>query len=141
MGRSAAAMAVGFAAALAGCASFQENGTCAPGETRQDVAEMVFGRNVGDQLGVSEADFARFLDEEVTPRFPDGLTVLDTQGRWRSRGRLVREPGKLVMLVLSRPDDRRKLADIAHVYEARFHQEAVLTLAHSSCVAFWPANH
>ena len=35
---------------------------------------------------------------EITPRFPDGLTVVDSVGQWRdpARGRLVRERGKLV---------------------------------------------
>ena len=42
-------------------------------------AELVFGRSSDDAAhpSVSEADFTRFLDKEVTPRFPDGLTVID----------------------------------------------------------------
>jgi hypothetical protein len=138
--RAAVLLAIGSAAALAGCAALSGPGACAPGETGRQVAEMVFGRNIGDRLGVSEDDFARFLDEEVTPRFPDGLTVLDSQGRWLSQGRLVREPGKLVILVLpGRPGDRSRLAEIARAYEARFRQQAVLTMTRPACTGFWPA--
>jgi hypothetical protein len=97
----------------------------------------MFGRNIGDRLGVSDADFARFLDEELTPRFPDGLTVLDAAGQWRGASGLVREPSKLVMIVLpGHADDRARLRAAADAYKARFHQEAVLVLTQPACAAF-----
>jgi len=34
---------------------------------------------------IREIRWRAFLDREVTPRFPDGLTVLDAYGQWRSR--------------------------------------------------------
>ena len=34
---------------------------------------------------VSEEEWRAFLETEVTPRFPDGLTVLTAYGQWRSR--------------------------------------------------------
>ena len=79
-------------------------------------AELLFGRNIGDRLGVSDAAFADFLAREITPRFPDGLTVVDARGQWRDaeRSRIVREPSKLVLLTF--PDDaarREKLTAIA----------------------------
>ena len=45
--------------------------------------ELLFGRNIGGKLGVSEAQRRAFLAREVSPRFPDGLTVFDTAGQWR----------------------------------------------------------
>src|SRR3981081_3960666 len=68
----------------------------------QQVAELMFGRKIGDRIGVSETQWARFVDREITPRFPDGLTVFDTKGQWRDtqRNRIVREPSKLVQIVL-----------------------------------------
>ena len=57
----------------------------------QQVAELMFGRKIGDRIGVSEAQWARFLDREITPRFPDGLTVIDTRGQWRDT---VRKPAR-----------------------------------------------
>lgn len=32
--------------------------------------------------GVTEAAWLRFLDTEVTPRFPDGLSIIDVYGQW-----------------------------------------------------------
>jgi hypothetical protein len=65
--------------------------------------ELMFGRNIGGRLGVTEARWARFLAREVTPRFPDGLTVFDANGQWRDakRGRAVREPSKIVRVLTS----------------------------------------
>lgn len=138
MNRQVAALAVA-ALALSGCVSIDARGiktalACPAGETSQDVAEMAFGRSIGQQVGVSEAEFDRFLDEVVTPRFPDGLTVQDSQGRWLYQGVDYREPGKVVTLILRSPGDRAKLAEIAAAYEARFRQDAVLIMTRPTCV-------
>jgi len=124
---------------LTGCLSVTANRgePCPAGEDRRQIAELILGRNIGQSLGVSEADFTRFLDEEVSPRFPDGLTVSDGQGRWRYKGEVFKEPGKRLTLILAGPDDRRKIGEIAAAYETRFHQDAVLSMIHSACVSFW----
>ncbi|MEN3376932.1 MAG: hypothetical protein V7604_2287, partial [Hyphomicrobiales bacterium] len=82
----------------------------------QQVAELLLGRKIGDRLGVSETQFLNFLDREITPRFPDGLTVYDARGQYRDseRNRIVREPSKVVMIVLpGRPEDMARLNEIA----------------------------
>ncbi|MEU6868477.1 DUF3574 domain-containing protein [Streptomyces sp. NPDC046876] len=44
------------------------------------------------RAAVTEQEFVRFLDREITPAFPEGLTVLDGLGRWRAGdGAMVRE--------------------------------------------------
>jgi hypothetical protein len=103
------------------------------------VAELVFGRNIGDSLGVSEADWNRFLAEEVTPRFPDGLTVMSANGQWRDteRGTIVQEPSKVLVLVLGNEvQDRTRVAEIANAYKQRFRQQGVLTMLRPACVSF-----
>jgi hypothetical protein len=103
-------------------------------------AELVFGRNSDDPAfsSVTEADFTRFLDKEVTPRFPDGLTVIDAQGRWSApAGKAVQEQSKMVMIVLpGHADDRLKLDQVRAAYKARFHQQSVLLMTHGDCVSF-----
>lgn len=84
-------------------------------------AEMLFGRKIGDRVGVSEADFAAFAAREITPRFPDGLTIIDARGQYRDAGRerLIREPSKLVLITFRQRSaearrarrDRRSLQD------------------------------
>lgn len=110
---------------------------CADGAL-QYRAQILFGRNIGEQLGVSDADFTRFLDQEVSPRFPDGLTVVDAEGRWREGSDSVREPSKLVIIVLpGHSDDRAKIGQIARAYATQFQQQAVLTMAEPVCASLW----
>ena len=61
--------------------------------------DLYFGRNISSGGIVSEKQFRQFLAEVVTPRFPDGLSVLDVAGQFRgSNGVIVREPSKLLVL-------------------------------------------
>lgn len=131
-------MLLSMIGALSGCAALGAPG-CGPEGQPQTVAELVFGRNIGDSLGVSEEDWNRFLEEEVTPRFPDGLTVMSASGQWRDteRGVIVQEPSKLLVLVLGdEGQDRKRVAEIATAYKQRFQQQSVLTMMRQACVSF-----
>lgn len=123
---------------LAGCASLPPQ-TCSPGQEAMLTAELLFGRKIGERLGVSETAFRRFVDEEVTQRFPDGLTVLDASGQYRdtASGALIREPSKLLLIVLKdEQEGRARLAAIAQAYKTRFHQQSVGTILRPACVSF-----
>ena len=103
------------------------------------IAELMFGRNIGGHVGVSDSAWMRFLAREVTPRFPDGLTVSDAVGQWRdpSRARIVREPSKRMEIVLpGKDDDQNRLAAIVNAYKSRFRQQSVLVIVRSGCVSF-----
>ncbi|PZA13898.1 DUF3574 domain-containing protein [Rhodopseudomonas palustris] len=131
-------IACAAAAVLAGCAAVPAT-MCLPPSQPMLSAELAFGRNIGDRLGVSDAEFARFTAEEITPRFPDGLTVVDGAGQWRdnARGAIVREKAKLVTLVFAEdPAKRAALSDIAEAYKRRFKQQAVMVSVRPSCVSF-----
>jgi Protein of unknown function (DUF3574) len=111
---------------------------CSLGKPQQ-VAELMFGRKIGDRIGVSEAQWSRFVDREITPRFPDGLTVFDTKGQWRDRerNRIVREPSKLVSIVLpGKGEDEARLNEIAAAYKSRFQQQSVAIVVRGACVSF-----
>ncbi|MFZ5738931.1 MAG: DUF3574 domain-containing protein [Pseudomonadota bacterium] len=126
------------AATLAGCAALPAP-ACLPPSQPMLSAELAFGRNIGDRLGVSDAEFKRFTAEEITPRFPDGLTVVDGVGQWRDseRGHVVREKAKLVTLVFAEdPVRRAALSAIAEAYKQRFKQQAVMVSVRPSCVSF-----
>jgi hypothetical protein len=98
---------------------------------------LYFGRRIGDTGLVSEAMFKRFLAEVVTPRFPDGLTVLDAAGQFRSGNRIVREPTKLlVLLVPDRSAVAHKVASVIDRYKRRFRQQSVLRTEQEVCLAF-----
>jgi hypothetical protein len=77
---------------------------------------------------ISEADWQAFVDAELTPRFPDGLTQWAAQGQWKgSDGKAAKEPSRVVVL-LHAPGAAAdaKLAALIEAYKARFHQESVL---------------
>jgi hypothetical protein len=50
--------------------------------------ELYFGLGAVDaaDAAVAEQRWREFLDREVTPRFPDGLSVYDVYGQWRTQG-------------------------------------------------------
>ena len=56
---------------------------CTGAQRPKQVAELLFGRDIGRHDGVSESAFAHFVARELTPRFPDGLTITDATGQWR----------------------------------------------------------
>src|SRR5258707_13423450 len=59
---------------------------CLGGQRPTQVAELMFGRNIGRRLGVNEAEWSRFVDNEIVSRFPKGLTVVNAAGEWREGG-------------------------------------------------------
>ena len=126
------------AAILSGCAALPSAAVCPAGQSEGREVQLFFGRNIGDRVGVSEADFQSFVDQELTPRFPDGLTVLDAAGQWRgASGVIGREPSKLVILVLpGRAGDEDKLDAVRQAYRVRFAQEAVLQTVQPACLRF-----
>jgi hypothetical protein len=128
---------------LASCAPPQtarvETEACAAPAEERVIASMYFGRNIGGTLGVDEAEWAAFVDTEVTPRFPDGLTITEADGQWRDSetGAIVREPSKVLTLFLGdEAADREKLSEIAEAYKAQFDQQAVALVVERSCVSF-----
>ena len=113
--------------------------TCIEGTNDRLVVELLFGRNIGGRLGVSEKDFRGFLDREVTTRFPDGFTLLDTSGQFRGPGAsvIVREPGKYLMIALADESrDLPRVRELIEAYQSRFRQESVGLIARRACVGF-----
>ncbi|MBQ9336764.1 MAG: DUF3574 domain-containing protein [Lentisphaeria bacterium] len=78
---------------------------------------------------VSEADWLRFCDKTVSAAFPDGYTVIDAAGYWRSApGTTAKERAKIILIVA--PENaREKVLSVARQYRERFAQESVLVSA------------
>ena len=111
---------------------------CPPGTELFAEYRLFFGRSQGDVEVVSEQAWRAFLAEEVTPRFPDGLTVLDAAGQWRDgSGTIVQERTKL-LLVLAPPgsDAMQRTDEIADAYKRAFGQSSVLRVVTEACVSF-----
>ncbi|MBI3709704.1 MAG: DUF3574 domain-containing protein [Proteobacteria bacterium] len=115
-------------------------GGCAPTVPCRNYTQLFFGLAIGDGQGeVSEPLFQAFLAEVVTPRFPDGFTVIDAIGQYRQQSTqtIIREKSRIILLV--HPDDGTTDAAIAAIvadYKQRFHQEAVLRLDGCAAATF-----
>lgn len=94
--------------------------------------ELYFGRSVPGGGEVSDDDWKKFLDEVVTPRFPDGFTVLKASGHYREQsGRIITEPSEVIVFLYPlsrRTSSRRKIEEIRRAYKTQFKQESVLRL-------------
>src|SRR5262249_32391929 len=122
---------------LAGCQTLQPPPACPAGQDYVRTAQIFFGRRTGDEPRVTEADFRKFVDEELTPRFRDGLTVVDS-------GALRSDPDKLVggaagVVVAGLPKGGASPGRIEAARSAsrsRFHRDSQLRYPPPSCVAF-----
>jgi len=105
----------------------------------QQVAELIFGRSIGGRIEVDEAQWVLFVDNEITPRFPDGLTVFDAAGQWRDKtsNKITRESSKIVLIVLpGNAEDLARLNAVVEAYKRSFGQQSVGVILRPACVAF-----
>jgi hypothetical protein len=111
---------------------------CRVGTAAYARLELLFG--LGKQGGgeVSEEEWRAFLETEVTPRFPDGLTVLAAYGQWRNRsGEVSKEPSRVLVIWHRRDaDSETAIEAIRQAYKAQFGQESVMRVDGVSCVSF-----
>ena len=119
--------------ALAACTSPPT--TCpAPLKPALEV-HLYFGRETAAGGEVSEAEWAQFLATEVTPRFSDGLTVVDVAGQYREpSGRIARERSKLLVIVLfDAPAHIPRVQALVDAYTRRWGQHSVFRTEHAAC--------
>jgi hypothetical protein len=92
--------------------------------------ELFFGTAKPDGTAISEAEWQAFVDAEMTPRFPDGLTVLSGSGQWQGDDdEIVQERSKIVILLYPREaitESNAEIEEIRTAYEREFQQESVL---------------
>ena len=113
-----AGLLAGLLFAAAGCCSHREPPWVA--------TRLYLGTNLPGGT-VPAADLARFLDEIVSPAFPDGFTRYDATGQWRGKAGSEREATVVIEVVHHAGDPlAAKVLEVASAYRATFHQESVL---------------
>ena len=111
-----------------------------PEGTELNVEYRLFmGRNSGGEEVVTDQAWEVFLRDVITPRFPNGLTVLDAQGQWQlAPGEIERERSKVLIILSPRFDNaRERLAEIAIGYKDHFNQGAVIQTTTGTCTSFY----
>ena len=100
--------------------------------------ELFFGLSRSNGPDVTEEEFQHFVDTEVTPRFPDGLTLLTGRGQFKgSTGTIIQEGSKvLILLYPFNHKSNKAIEQIRDAYKDTFQQESVLRVDGQSCVSF-----
>jgi hypothetical protein len=110
-----------------------------PAEQRMLVAELFFGRSIKGRGPLTDAEWAEFAAQTVTPNFPDGFTVFEGEGQWRNpqTGHIAHDPTKILLVAAKRePDLARRLSAVIDAYKSEFHQQSVGLITRDSCAAF-----
>jgi Protein of unknown function (DUF3574) len=103
----------------------------APQKPMLDV-ELLLGRAGGP------AKWRAFLAKEVTPRFPDGLTVYETTGQWREPATkaIAREKSRVLRIIAPADTAPEKIAAVADAYRQQFRQKSVGIVTREVCASF-----
>lgn len=100
--------------------------------------ELIFGLSRASGPEITEAEFQSFITDQVTPRFPEGLTVLSGSGQFKDQsGTIIQEQSKV--LVLLYPFNRKSsklVEEIRAEYKGMFQQQSVLRIDEQMCVSF-----
>jgi len=89
--------------------------------------------------GVDEAAWRGFLDKDVTPRFPSGLTVVDAYGQWQGKQQAQPERLRSKIVVLLYPDTpaaRASVDAIRAAWKAKTGDQSVLRVTQPADVSF-----
>ena len=112
--------------------------TCRGDAKTMSQLELLFGASRKGGSEVTDAEWTSFLDTEVTPRFPDGLTVLTGSGQWRTDSGVLTKERSRMLIIWYRlvADSDGKIEAIRSAYKARFKQDSVMRVDGTSCVSF-----
>ncbi len=129
---------------VAGCAG--PASVCPPSASHEMlVAELFFGRSIAPayrhELGaaVTDAEWAAFMRDVLTPAFPDGLTAVDATGQWRNpaTGVITQDPSTLVIVAAPDTDaTHQRLDEVMARYREQFHQQLVGLVLRRDCANF-----
>lgn len=116
--------------------------SCPAGMGAMHSESLYFG-TAGPNGSVTPEQWTAFLAETVTPRFPQGLTVLPGSGQWRSgAGEIEHEASYVVNIVHAGTATEDSLFDeVVAAYKNRFQQESVLRVRSDVCVSFRSRCH
>jgi hypothetical protein len=113
-----------------------------PGHTEGWVdTKLYFGLGPADhpEQGISEARWREFLDREVTPRFPDGLSVLDIYGQWQGKNQTTPERLHTKCLVIDYQDsqpNRDKIEAIRAAWKKMTGDQSIMRVTVPADVSF-----
>jgi len=102
---------------------------------------LYFGLGPADDpdKGVSEAEWHGFLDKEVTPRFPAGLSVMDLYGQWQGKSEAQPERIRSKVLMIdyaATKENAAKIEAIRAAWKKRTGDQSVMKVTEPADVSF-----
>jgi len=103
--------------------------------------QLYFGLGPADDAskGVNEQAWRDFLDKEVTPRFPAGLSVLDVYGQWQGKEEKAPERIRSKDLIIDYPktaENEAKIEAIRAAWKKKTGDQSVLKVTQPADVSF-----
>ncbi len=128
---------------LSGCvapiqqATSQKSVLCGVGEPMVQTT-LYFGLNRPVGPVITAVEWQSFVDQQVTPRFKEGLSVFDAKGQWLGNdGKLARENSKALMLIHTPgAESEQNIEALRTHYKQQFVQDSVMRVDTPVCVAF-----
>ena len=121
-------LAVGTSRPVSGRAQPAAVAECGAMSTPQLRTTLYFGLARPKGAAVSELEWQLFLRDEVTARFPEGLTVWEAEGQWRRADGVVDHERSKVLLLVHADDaaSRTAVRGLIDRYRQKFDQQSVL---------------
>ncbi|CAM3770366.1 hypothetical protein VA7868_03441 [Vibrio aerogenes CECT 7868] len=137
-------VALACAALLSGCAVNAESPqnekaiACDAGNPMAETT-LYFGLSRPHGPDITLGEWQKFVDQEVTPRFRNGLTVFKAQGQWLGNdGKVAKEGSRALMLIHPLHDEtsNKSIEELRSIYKKTFAQESVMRIETTKCVSF-----
>jgi hypothetical protein len=101
--------------------------------------QLFFGLSKPTGGTVSPREWNTFINATVVPHFPQGFSVVDSDGYWydSQSKRTISEKSKIIVrLNRFSNEEENAIADIVATYKKRFDQQAVLRVDKTVCAKF-----
>lgn len=100
---------------------------------------LFFGQTIPGGGTVSAADWQQFVATVITPRFPQGLTIVQGNGQWLDSHGVIEHETMYIVEVEHEKSDAidAAIAAIAAEYKKRFAQDAVLRITEPVTMRFY----
>jgi hypothetical protein len=110
---------------------------CLPGDRQAVVETIYFGTAKASGL-VTIEQWQEFVNQIVTPHFPQGLTWWTANGQWRNAAGIIEQETSYILQVVHPKDQsvEASIVEMAMRYRDRFDQESVLWLRSPTCASF-----
>lgn len=135
--------ALAFAGLLVGCVAQPAKQAVAPvqsckADNQMEQTTLYFGLSRPAGKDITAQEWQQFVDTDVTPRFRDGLTVIDARGQWLGNdGKVAKEASKALMLIHGKDaGSESNIETLRTLYKTRFAQESVMRVDQPVCVQF-----